>query len=128
MAEALGAASAMITLGAACKAVVKITRQIRNTPDELLAINNEVADLQLLISQAQIIAEEQNKSAFVLEHSLRKTVDVATQLRKLLEDIGSQRRRIHLAWLRHRHRALRLQSQLREANHELNQALTLLNV
>ena len=65
MAEALSLAASIIALlGAAegvAKAILKI-QSIRNAPDEILALNNEIADLQILIYDVQRYTQNNPKS------------------------------------------------------------------
>ena len=53
--EALGLASAIITVLSASATLADIVHSIKNAPIELIALSNEVADLKLVVSEVEAL-------------------------------------------------------------------------
>lgn len=128
MAEALGIASAVINLGEVSYAVVKLIRQFKDAPDELLAIHNEVVDLQALAFRVQNVAAKDTEASQMLRPPLQNALKYASGMKAILDSVAGPAVGVPVKWLRYRHRAMKLQHGLREAKRSLHHELSLLAV
>ena len=88
MAEALSlAASVIAVLGASegvAKTILKI-QSIRNAPDEILVLNNEISDLQIIIHNIQGYIQDTSESQIPREHVQELATLVNRAREKLLQ-------------------------------------------
>jgi hypothetical protein len=130
MAEALGIASSTLTLVDASIKLVKLIRALKHAPAELLALNNEVADLKLLFSQVQVVQAEQPDALSNLASTLDKTIETISRLSSLVDEysrrplIGVSRVR----WLLEKSKIVSLKDELRERRSQLDILLGVNNV
>ena len=140
MAEALGlAASIIAVIGAAdgvAKAFAKV-KDIRNAPNEVLALMNEVSDLTLNMeniqkyTQKSQVPESELQQVFSL---VDKANDILLQLNTLIEyrlmkpDSGMHRMRVsRVQWLREGDTIRRFQQKLRDIRLDIATQMALIN-
>lgn len=58
--EVAGLGASIVAFAQAAGSIAKVIRNIRNAPDELIALSNEVADLNLIVSDLEQLALEGN--------------------------------------------------------------------
>jgi cell division protein ZapA (FtsZ GTPase activity inhibitor) len=130
MAEALGIASSTLTLVDTSVKLVKLIRALKHAPAELLALNNEVADLKLLFSQVQVVQAEQPDALSNLASTLDKTIETISHLSSLVDEYS--RRPLtgvnRVRWLLEKSKIVSLKDELRERRSQLDTLLGVNNV
>ena len=134
-------ASVIAIAGAASTAGLSIKKllSLRGTSDAVLALNNEVSDLQLVLQAINTLLQKHGSSIRPeIGSSIRDTSNQATKCLQDLDTIIDLRsmsiRKVHgkpifnrTAWLRQRGRIQRVQENLRSLRAKLITALGILN-
>ena len=144
MAEPLSIATSIITVLAAAQGVGKTLAKIRvlqHAYDEILALNNEVSDVQVLLSGVESCMLELTDTSTALStqlHSLeryvRRTKNVLIKLDLLIQNrsiksgsLDGQCQVSRAAWMRAKHTVKDLQQELRETRLNITAQMTLIN-
>ena len=88
MAEVLSLAASIIAVLGAAESVVKgllIIHSVLNASDEILALNNEISDLQILLYDVQRHVERASESQIPHEHAEQLDISVNQAKEKLLQ-------------------------------------------
>jgi hypothetical protein len=88
MAEPVGLAASAITLAEIVTKLVKFVAAIRNAPGEILALSNEAADLNLIVSEVQNLVQDKQQSTERTQ-SLEKVLIRVNRTIHLLDDFIS---------------------------------------
>jgi len=88
MAEPVGLAASVITLAEIVTKLVKFVAAVRNAPGEILALSNEAADLNLVVSEVQGLVQDKQLSTERTQ-SLGKVLVCVNRTVHLLDDFIS---------------------------------------
>ena len=128
MAEAIGAASAVITLLDTARRLDSLIREIKHAPDEILAINNEVADLRLLVFQLQELTNADLTVETYLATPLQTALARLKAVDELLSRLKGRPKRIRVEWIRIQQQIRQHQVALRDARLQLTSCLSVATV
>ena len=124
MAEPIGIASGIVTLlGVALKANTLIS-DLKDAPLELIAINNEISDLRILVAQMQNLAVEDLSADNFLTIPLQATNARLRATSQYLNNLHKHGKFMRPLWVNSKGRARRLQIDLRDARQQLHVALS----
>ena len=128
MAETVGIAAASITFAEATLKVSRLISEIKDAPAELLAMNNEISDLRLLVYQVQAISHRDKDLQTLLLIPLRNATNRANAASAFVDSIYQRSVLFKTEWVRKQRKARLLQSDLRDARLQVNAALSASNV
>ena len=130
--DPLGAAASVLTVASAAYKVGQLIRSVKNAPDEIVALSNQIADLKLVIEEIESLDRDSNlqrKSSETLTKlliSLRIKFDSLDGYVEELLDVQKynnlQTQRIKWATI-YKKRAKRLQAELRDMQQNLGTVL-----
>lgn len=116
MAEAIGVVSGAITLAETAGKLGQLIKRLRDAPDELLALSNEVNDFNILVAQMRNPGAVRPDMRPHLEMKLRdadsKIAAIKTFLQKI--DVIDGNALDRLVWVHYRSRIRSCQTDLRE--------------
>ena len=124
----MGLAASLFTIAEVATKTSTFIRKIKRAPNELLALHNEVTEIQNLVSQTQILSDRDLTANTVLASALNHAVSHAHAVQLLINDIEKHPRSFPVKWpIYYEKEARQLQSDLRSARAQLDGALTLSN-
>ena len=115
MAEVIGAVSAVFTLLEGCIAIGKTIRHMKHASTELCELNNEVADLQLLLYQLQQLVDEDLTLETFMASSMQHTQMLLSELKAFVDGLRKKRFTARLEWLAEREKARSYVSDMKQA-------------
>ena len=123
----MGLAASLFTIAEVATKTSTFIRKIKRAPNELLALHNEVTEIQNLVSQTQVLSDHDLTANTVLASALNHAASRACAVQLLLNDIEKHPRSFRAKWPIYEKEARQLQNDLRGARAQLNGALTLSN-
>lgn len=134
--EPVGLASSIVAFLEVTKRTTKLIRGIRNAPDELVALSNEAADLELIVTDLEELDRESNlvrtsseTMTMLLIHARVKMNELDGFVRGVLDadaSLSAQTFRRRMSWaMGKKKRAQELLAELREVRHNVGAALGL---
>ncbi|KAK3371177.1 hypothetical protein B0T24DRAFT_306629 [Lasiosphaeria ovina] len=128
-----GIASLITTTTRISGALHKIHRGLKNGPELLLALSNEIADLTLVLDQTQraqdrlgqLSSDDSTAGAAILKSQLDKAHNVLSKLDKLSADLLKRKRSLQrVKWVLHESKATTLKDEMREVRRRIHEILT----
>lgn len=121
MAEAVGLIASVATLTEVALKLKKLVVRLRDAPEELLALFNEVTDLRFLFTEIEKAAIERPDSQARLSKMLKFADERLDSLNLFLQKIDKVDVKLvdRLVWLRYRSSVVKLQSELHEVRSQL---------
>ncbi|KAF2175575.1 hypothetical protein K469DRAFT_65239 [Zopfia rhizophila CBS 207.26] len=130
MAEVLGAIASIITLTKAAAKLSRLISSLQRAPDELLALSNDVTDMELLFLRIQAVQVEQPQALAPLSSTIRNATESIRNLTELVDKYsgrvltGTRR----LKWAVEKRKVNNLKQELRERRSQLDTLLTVNNL
>ena len=122
MAEAVGIVAASLSLAKASKGIIGALRSLRHAPDEIMALNDEISDLLVLIANVQRLAQQDQTVDLLIRAPLQRAIICAEEISDTLGTDGRNPLFLAMGW----QKSLDVfQSQLRNARVQIMSALSL---
>lgn len=125
MAETVGLIASIATLAEVALKLEQMISRLRNAPDELLALSNELTDIKVLFKEVERSVEDDPESKMRFQGTLdianHRIHAVGAFLGRL--DISNVNYVDRVTWLRYKSKVCRLQSQIRDARIHLTALL-----
>ena len=130
MAELVGVIASVVTLGEAARKLSRLIYSLKRAPDELLALNNEITDLNLLLVQIYDLQSDQPHIMAPMSGAIDKMNEDIEGLTALLVEYSGVRLTgfSRIKWVAERERVNHLKDCLKERRIQLNTFLTLNNM
>ncbi|KAH7060893.1 ankyrin repeat-containing domain protein [Macrophomina phaseolina] len=121
MAEAVGLIASVATLAEAALKLGKLTSRLKDAPDELFALSNEITELRFLFTEVEKIGQGRRDSLARFSTTLDATALNVEALVSFLQKVETVDTKLkdRVAWLRYKSRIGKLQSELRGSRLQL---------
>ncbi|OJD32940.1 ankyrin repeat containing protein [Diplodia corticola] len=130
MAEVVGLIASVATLVEVALKLEKLASKLRDVPDELLALSNELAELRFLFTDIERVIRRDPTSQARFSRTLDEADRRIKNLDSFLQKVDAMNARLvdWINWLRYRPKICRLQSELRDARLQITALLGVENL
>jgi len=130
MTEILGITASILTVAEAGLKLGQLIRSLRHAPDELLALNNEVVELKVILTQIQLLKDAQPDILINISPTFEKTSESIQSLKSLVD--GYHGRLVtgfrRFKWVLETAKINDLKQDIRERRSQLNALFTVNNL